>query len=550
MDYLSLLAEADQEAREDYAIDPRLVQYLPEKTDPVTNSNATIQDEISNEIQVQPESIIDSLAVPVQNQPTMVEQKHIVIIDTAHRDWTVQPNAYSNTFSFGLQNPTPTVTGQIQIPFYFNNITVPFSAYEMPTIPRSTGQHANNNGRLIPGTGVNPSGAGDLGQIYGWRLVTEIATGRLVHSDTVSEATLAANPNLYTIVYFPVYDNTETRGARIGIDRGTENPATNVYPFATQLHLSNVQSLRLVHATLPVRAFDSYNASIFTDTTGTVTNAKTNILNGFYTEPYVAMTIENMKGAYYGANQVIQNSFALLVQQSRNQYDAQAKDIIAQFMDFYPWSAEEYTFEPPLAKLSNVPIALSNTLGKPFIQNDDIQITSIVFNNCTANNFGIMTINTSRPFGTDEVQVGDMVTVYSPVITQLTSDPSCTPIISTFLNTLNNNNMFVQQTNISAYPGVPLIDVGYSYNALLKTQGYSNVISVYSNLSQLVFAGGLQSNASGNPYIAFQTGGIYSNTFSMPNPLPMMNLNMQVTYALEVVTLTPDTTKLKKIIPN
>jgi hypothetical protein len=533
MDYLSLLAEADAEAREDYVYKPETEVYID------TNSNASIEEETQNEIQVEPESVIDSLAVPVQNQPEMSLQRHVVIIDTAQRDWTIQPNAYSNTFSFGLQNATPTVTGKNQIPYYYNNPTIPYSAYEMPTLASDKGQYPNTSPRIIPGT---------VGETFGWRLVTNTTTGNLVHSDVVPESALSSG---YSIVYFPVYDPAETKGARIGVDSHTVNSVSNAYPFATQLHLSNVHSMRLVHCVLPVRSFDSYNADIFLTSSGAFTALNTNVLDSFYTEPYVVMTIENMKGAYYGANQVIQNAFAAMVQQSRNQYSADARDIIAQYMDFYPWSLESYVFEPPMLRLSNAAIALSNGVGKPFTQLDDIKITSITFDTCTATtgNFGTMHIRTSRPFSTDELRVGDMITVYSPGITQLTSDPSCTPILSQFLQILDSNNVFVKEVNISNYPGLPLVEVGYSFNALLKTQGFSNVLTTYSTLSSLVFGGTLQSNASLQPYIAFEGMSGFTQTFSEPYPLPMMNINMQATYTLEVTTLHPDVSKLKKIIP-
>jgi hypothetical protein len=84
-----------------------------------------------------------------------------------------------------------------------------------------------------------------------------------------------------------------------------------------------------------------------------------------------------------------------------------------------------------------------------------------------------------------------------------------------------------------------------------------NGMTAYQDFSGLNGAQYL-SLASNNFFRFFDSSAGYStinlsDTFGAPSyayPLPMMNLNMQNTYAFEVITTTADTAQLSKIIPN
>jgi hypothetical protein len=123
------------------------------------------------------------------------------------------------------------------------------------------------------------------------------------------------------------------------------------------------------------------------------------------------------------------------------------------------------------------------------------------------------------------------------------------------------------------------LDVAVSFDAIVKTTTFNDTLLYYEGLNSLLSGGatlptltgmniyadlsgldGFQylSLASNNNITFYDTSaGIstvnLSDTFGAPSysyPTPMMNLNMQCTYAFEVITTTADTAQLSKIIPN
>lgn len=582
--YQSLLAEMDSEARDEFPVDPRIAQYAlrnpNDEQDLGTYARPTfhagIGDEVSNVIAVDPETEIDSLAVPVQNQPNMVEQKQVIIIDTAQRDWVKQPDAYSNVFSFGQQ--TPISVAGIQIPFYYNNQVVPYSAFEMPRATlggAAPNQYANNRPRIIPGTSTPvpvpgfPTPGLATGQTYGWRLVTDKTTGAIKHYNDPG-MTDPPNAALYNTVYFPPYDPTSGRGGLIGIDSNIRNVDIVGNTFGTQLELSNVKSLRLVRATLPIRKFDTFNPSIFTDVSGsgnsnTFNQFTANMLNTFHTEPYILMSIENMKGQYYGAGQVVQNAFAALVQTTRTTYDANQAIYLGQFQDYYPWSDEAYEFDPPLAQLSNANISLSNSYGEEFNHLDNASVIRMSIG--TATGFPIPsnlplgaiaftvysgTVPSTVPsfdsnlfFSVNDFRSGDEIVFYQPVLDQLIADPNTTPALQTLLNTLQTRSVIITQVNITPVAPAPTLLLGVEIQAVIQPTSIADAFAINSNLQAVATEiGGF------SPTVYFNNYDVIPSTFSTNYPLPIMNRMMQAAYAFEAVTLVPDSGQLGKIIPN
>jgi hypothetical protein len=584
--YQSLLAETDQEARSEYIQDPRVQMYASRSSgsNPVevfqrAFSNAEITDEVSNEIQVEPEQVIDSLAVPVQNQPNMIETKRIIIVDTAQRDWTKQPDAYSNVFGFGTQTPSILGGGGSQVPYYYNNQLIPFSAYEMPVYGISLGtslppnQFANKYPKIIPGSSVPitaPDGTQGLtvGTPYGWSLVISPA-GTLKHLPQPISPT-------DNVVYFPTYDARQSKGAVIGVDSNIRQIDTDNLGFSTQLKLSNIASLKLARATLPIRKFDTYNPNAFSS--GGSNSA--NLLNTFHAEPYILMNISNLKGEYYGATQVIQNAFTALVQQQRTPLDAGSTGLLSQFQDYYPWSDETFEFDSPLSQLSNITITLANNNGEPFSHLDDLNVVFIGVNNSRAANissglaFGTLRFYVSRDrentvypssnlinyFAANEIRAGDEITFYSPTISQITNDPQTSDPMYDFFNILYNQSVLVTKVyDVDLSTTLPMLSACYAFDAVIKTTGFANTVAVYTNLSAVcdeIYATSyptlsglivLQKYTNSDPAISATT---LSGTFLGDYPLPMMNVNMQNAYAFEVKTLEPDKSQLKKIIPN
>jgi len=580
--YQSLLAEADEESREDYNVDPRLYQYA---TRDGKNEVETYQMPVTNQEieEMGAGNEDDTLASPVQPAPQTVGKTSIVIIDTAQRDWVKQSNAYSFVFSFGSQLPA-VERSALQIPYYYNNAMVPYSAYDMPEPNTSTNtnlaaatvlttqQVPNNSPRIIPGSSISvptPTGTGGtgltLGQTYGWRLVID-TSGKLKHVNPFSPNNILPSDR---VLYFPVYSPRETRGALIGVDTVFQNTGGSDVGFSTQLKVSNVTSLKLARATVPIRKFDCYSSS----------NVGSTGFNAFHSDPYLLMYVENLRGIYFGANENVQNAFTALVQKQRNPVDITTPGVLRQFYDFYPWSAEAFQFTPPVAQLSNAVISLADNNGNFLSHVDDLNIIMIQLGSNRSDpvsGFGTLTFYITRDiqltiypdpgfanyFAVNELRAGDQLEFYAPIISQIANDPKTSDNLTTFFNNLLDNGVVVTAVHQVDLSGTyPLLQFGYAIDAVIKTTDFANTLAVFSNLSDVVYETSsnqipnvivmrqlddLSSLNSNLPYPRYQT--LFSS-FDGNYPLPILNVNMQSTYAFEVVTAEPDTTVLSKKNP-
>lgn len=559
MDYQQLLAGADQEAREDYDFDPRVAfqatsvnqsEVIPHNRHthvPTTGGQATIEELNHPNLQ-------DTLTLPVQSAPSMVPRTRNVIIDSAQRDWTIQPDAYSNVFAFGTQ--TPSQSGGPQIPFYFNNPTVPLAAWESPVIPAKVGSGALSVNPQTPNTRSQrfPSGAsvpayfskinqGLVYPTYGWKIV--LYNGRLVHSPT---------PVVYTdpatkVYFYPTYDPAEPAGAQIGIDIQPKQYGTNNYAYSTQLALSNVSEIKLSRAILPVRATQPYLPTTF--------SSVIDYPMSFHSQPYILMTIQNLKGGYLGGSQIAQQSFTVLTQNGRNLYEGTG-NYPSQFSDYYSWSNESYTFDPPMSKLSNANIQLWNPVGDVFSHLDNLSIVDFAIDtvNIGKVKFFVTQTTSNLSFGdcnaflTSDIRVGDEITFYGPALTQVSSDPSCGKL-SSFFNLMSNNFLVtdVCGTDFVVPSTSSLFSVGTSFTAVPKVAGFagmSNAVVTLCSLLQTVSRVCLQQYPTAPAGVPFAN----RRTLATDYAIPMMNLNAQATFVLEVTTLEPDTTNIQKIIPN
>jgi hypothetical protein len=630
--YQSLLAETDEEAKSEYAVDPRVVQFATRNagTNPVETFQkqvmpfADIDEEANNKIVVDPEELIDSLAVPVQNQPPMIDSNTIVIIDTAQRDWTLQPDIYNINFSF-TQSNSSVISQLYSVPYYYNNSNVPLSAYDSPQfLPNGTaasynsapGFAANSKTYILPSNSITPyvtvnqqwQNTGLLAQTWGWRLVYIGNSDKLRYIPDPIQAT-------DRIVYFPAYDPVESRGALIGTDVYSNGFQSNTIGFGTQLPLSNVKSVRLVRATLPLARFDAYSPSIYTDIGGEDGNTTfisySSYLNTFQAEPYIIMNINDYKGKYYGAGNVIQNAFTALVQQQRTIYNADANKLLSQYQDYYPWSKEAYTFDTPLGQLSNAAISLSNNAGQAYTHLDDLKITTIIFGNSgniynisnktgigglgmislvvtrdvrdptivlnpSSGGLGTLTPNNSWIFPQTDMRQGDRMFFYPSTIQQIQTDSSTNSNINNFFSLIQSNGMIVSKIGtFEAIEGCPILDAGYLICGVINVQTVPDITFAMKTLRALtstlpvfnitdpslypfILLDGLNYLSLCASGQTWQVNNTAESTYTLSSalssnayyPLPIMNLNQQCTFALEVVTSQADTTQLKKIIPN
>lgn len=566
MDYQKLLAGADEEAREDYDFDPRVAfQATSKSTEEVVPHHslhgASSVDAVQSSItELTHPDLQETLTLPVQQPPEMTERKRIVIIDSSQRDWTVQPDAYSNIFSFGSQLPQQ--SDGPQVPYYFNNPTIPLSAWETPlsVLVSTVGAGVTNEIQTVPNKYPQPFPAGvkipsyvntiNQGLVYpsyGWKLVYH--NGILVHSPT---SVNYADPN--TKVYFyPTFNAANPAGAQVGIDIQPKRYGLNTYSYATQLALSNVSTIKLIRAILPVRGTQPYIPTTFT-----TPNIEYPL--SLHSQPYILMTIQNLKGNYLGGSQLVQNSFTVLTQNTRNFYEGSAL-YPAQFTDYYPWEGEAYEFDPPLAKLSNANIQLFNPAGNVFSQLDNLSIVDFVLDtvNIGKVKFFVTQTLSNTTFGdcnaflSTEIRTGDEITFYTPALTQIASDASSKPALTAFMNLMSNNFLVtdVCGTDFTPRYTFPFSSVGTSFTAVPKLlTGYAGMSNAVSTICGLIHT---LSHVCLQQYGGVLPSGLQfasSRTFSQDYVIPMMNLNAQATFVLEMTTMEPDTTNIQKIIPN
>jgi len=499
----------------------------------------------------------DDTTMPVQDQPDMIARKRTVIIDTSVRDWTVQPDAYSNIFSFGAVAASSASNLTAQVPYYYNNPTIPLSAYETTRTAlsnvASTGKVTsvtNNKSQvflsnetippsfisLLAGTIVRPT--------YGWKFVT--SNGLQLHSP---DAYIPTDPNV-RISYFPAYNARETQGSLIGIDT-YPGQQTNNNIFSTQLPLSNITDLRLQRATLPIRGNQPYDTSVFDG--GSIMYPDS--MNG---KPYILMNIQNMPGQYFGGSYTAQKSFSVLTQNMRMPQPGGVA-YPSQFTDYYSFSNESYIFDPPMSQLSNANIQLYDSGGTVLSQLDNLQVVDMIVYATgkiqffvTQNVLQTARFTDTNLFAQSDIRVGDEIKFYAPVLTRILADAQLTPALSG-LFTLLSNSVLVTDICANDFPVnyiLPTQSVGSSFFAVPKISGgfagisntFVAISNAVNNLSQICLQ--QYGIAVGSP--SFCT----TRTLAQDYPLPIMNKNMQACYTLAVSTLEPNMSNFKKIIPN
>lgn len=567
--YQSLLAETDAEAREDYSYDPRVQMYAERnfERDPDTFEQSGIQatnvDTTENVENLSGQALLETLTLPVQDQPDMRERTRIIIIDTAMRDWTIQPDAYSNVFTFGSKRYVEYANAQV--PYYFNNPTIPFDAYETPTDFLNTGIAQGSRGDIpdIPNNKPQPFPAGVpfpsyLNRIdsnlvyptYGWRIV--LSGGQRIHSPTTFSYN---NPNIQ-VYFYPTYDAREPRGAQIGIDIQPKRYGVTGYSFYTETMLSNITKIRLARATLPVTSLQPYKTSAF--------SLSLEYPDSIQSKPYLFMSIDSLKGGYYGgAGTTAQTAFTALVQNDRTNYEGSTR-FPAQYLDYKAWADEAYLFDPPIAKLSNANIRLYTSLEEQLSHLDNLNIIDMVILN--GNDLGKIkffitqnTVGSSSGFGIsniftkNDLRVGDDITFYVPSVTLIQSDVSTTYNLNQLFRLLSNDFLITDicDSDFTATGVLPIASVGTSFTAAPKISGnlegmittYNTLSTAVNTLSQIC----LQQYAGVSEVDLSFT---QSRTFSKDYVIPILNVNLQPTYAFEITSLEPDTKKLQKIIPN
>ena len=505
LEYQNILVETDTEAREEYDFDPRVEfarqsvigeperEYEQETQHKPAAADAPFLLEEGEEAHFSG-AIGDKKTL--QPPPKHKENKIIVVLDTGHRDWTKQANAYACSFGFGIPINNSDKTLE-RVPIYENNKTIPTIAFE-------------NSNKVLNQPNIN--------------------------GFTISTSNVQINVKAYNPFSNP--------GRLLGYDMYSNATQSN---FSTSNVISNVTSLRLARATLPHRRFFNFNPVLFPSYLSN-SNGIQNMLTSFSKEPYLLLNLNNFQGQYLGGNDPISRAFSVLAQDRRNTINPTAA-IGVQFQDYYPWSSEEYTFTSPLASLPNFNLALTDNTGNGYSQIDDIAITDISYVGSISANISLsgssvldsvgaarllctMTRTTApasiqSAYNVNELRPGDRIRFYKPVLSNLLSNAGGNKTLSNLYNyfLLNDGVILENSIDLSASGPVACFDTQF-------TIAYD----------PFTFYGDTPTSTNLRPSDLSQVANILSVM-----PIPIMNINMQATFAFEIKTLVPDSSSLSSV---
>jgi hypothetical protein len=157
------------------------------------------------------------------------------------------------------------------------------------------------------------------------------------------------------------------------------------------------------------------------------------------------------------------------------------------------------------------------------------------------------TYGDSNVFYGKDLRVGDEIVFYLPAVSQISSDSKSTTALTALFQTFSNNYIVTDicSGDFATTAVLPIASYGTSFLAAPKisTSNMSSVYATFSTLSATTCNICLRSYTS-------QTGSIpNTKTFSQDYVLPILNKNLQATFALEIITQEPDARKIVKMIP-
>lgn len=514
-DYASIMMKEQAAARGAYDYNPR-EQFLQSRyaNRTIETFNSTIP---NNQVPLTEEDDanrdIGSRLDPssVQDAPATRSIKKYIIVDSSQRDFTKQPNPYTNlVFTFGSQSlvsSNPIV--------YTNNQFVPTFAVEQ-----------SNNNPPIVGAPNN----------RGWNLSVNGSN-----------------------VFYRAYDPNLPKGIPVGVDTGYLIQPSG-YGFGSSTNATNIAAIRLVRAVLPQRQF--LNIPIDASTSPGGLDASTsdfiqaNLVgkpySTFSTYPYLLFNLNEFYGQYVGGNEPMRRSFSVMTQRQRQQTNFETSVGVQQY-DYEPWGAEALELQSPITTLKQLAITITDPIGTPFIQTDNLTVSLIQSTNnkmylkCFTGSF--------QYFSSNELRVGDRVTFYSNTIVDMLKSP----ILAAVSLANPDKTSFVAALSNSTFPVLQLLDYVKDINGIYQPRDAASartspyvasyngfIIPNFVNIDQDGYA------------TARYPGSIDAGTFNVLEPsvlvgsnVPFLNTSLQPVYTLELETIEPDTSKIggKIVVP-
>ena len=507
-DYANLMMREQAAARSVYNYDPRTHFSSTRNAGGhlVETFNST---QPTNQVQVDSNDYIETTGSrsdeqSVQAAPDVKHFKRYIIIDSSQRDWTKQPNPYTNlVFTFGSQ----TIAASNPI-VYSNN----------PFVPTFAVEQVSNNPPLV---GVPNN--------QGWTL--SVGTSN---------------------VFYPAYNPNLPKGIPVGTDTGyIVNPSG--FGFGSDTNAVNVSSIRLVRAVLPQRQF----LSIPIDPSTSGVDASTSLFiqsnligkpySTFSTYPYLLFSLNEYFGQYVGGNEQIRRSFSVMTQRQRQQTNFQT-DVGVQQYDYEPWSQEALNLQSPITNLQRLAVTITDPIGTHFTQNDTLTISLIqatdnrVYLKCFTGSF--------QYFSSNELRIGDRVTFYSNAISNMLKSPILAVLDS-------DNTSFISNLYSNTFPVLELLDYVKDVNGIYGPRTTPRTGPYVASYNGFIIPNFTTVNPDGSvtPTYPKAIDPLSLNVLE-PNTLigsnvQFLNTSLQPVYTLELETLEPDTSKIggKIVVP-
>lgn len=503
--YAQIMMREQAAARRNYTYDPRQIfsrQSIAQSN--VEAFNATRPTNIptvENDYTGIPEGSRSDPEI-VQITPNTKTMKRYIIVDASQRDWTKQPNPFTNLiYTFGSQS-----TVSSNPPVYTNNPFVPTFALEQQNLPQP-----------IPG----------IPNTQGWTL----------------PASLSSTSN---DVAYPPYNSSLTKGNFIAYDTGyLIQPSGS--GFGSVFTPSNVAAIRIVRAVLPQRQFLSIPIDPGTNATDASTSAfiQSNLIgrpySTFSTYPYLLIYLNEYYGQYVGGNEPMRRCFSVLTQKQRQQTNFQT-DVGVQQYDYEPWNQEALHLQSPITNFQRIAITITDPIGTGFTQNDNLSVSLI---QASSNKMYLNCFAGEQYFSSNELRIGDRITFYSntlndilksPVLALLNPDKRAfvtalnggitLPILQLLDYVQNDDGIYVPRADV---PGKARTD---PYIASFNGFVVPNFIRVESTgYTQPLYPNSI------DPV----TNNVLEPSVLVGSNIPFLNTSLQPVYTLELDTIEPDT---------
>jgi len=509
-DYASIMMREQALARQNYNFDPR-ERFL--RTSYANRVIETFNENVPNNTSAVPPPREDEEEITrldpstVQDAPITRVSKKYIIIDASQRDWTKQPNPYTNlVFTFGsqsLQASNPVV--------YSNN----------PFVPTFAVEQASNNPPLV-----------GMPNNRGW--------------------TLAAGSSN---IFYRAYDPNLPKGIPIGVDTGYLIKPSG-FGFGSSINATNIASIRLIRAVLPQRQFLSIPIDPSTSGVDASTSQyiQANLVgkpySTFTTYPYLLFNLNEFYGQYVGGNEPMRRSFSVMTQKQRGQTDFQI-DIGVQQYDYEAWGEEALDLQSPITTLKQLAITITDPVGTTFTQNDNLTVSLIqatdnhVYLKCFTGSF--------QYFSSNELRVGDRVLFYSNTITDMLKSPILAALA------IPDKVSFITSLQNRTFPVLQLLDYVKNVDGIYVPRDVSSARTTpyVDSYNGFIIPNFITVEADGDAVATYPdsidagTNTVLEPTVLAGSNMPFLNTSLQPVYTLEFQMVEPDTSKIggKIVVP-